>query len=52
MPTVKRFGNVKIHIPADDHFPRHFHIMGPGWAVWVLMETMEIRRGVLPPWSC
>lgn len=30
---------------ADDHYPPHFHIRGPGWNVSVDIATFEIIVG-------
>ena len=45
MPTVRRFGNCKIAIYADDHMPPHFHIEGRGFRALVEIDTMTVRAG-------
>lgn len=30
MPTVLRFGNLRVVIYSNDHRPAHVHIVGPG----------------------
>lgn len=45
MPTIRRFGNCKIAIYADDHLPPHFHIEGRGFRVVVEIETMAVLAG-------
>lgn len=46
MPTIKRFSKCKITIYADDHYPPHFHILGPDFAVQVELSSFEIMGGV------
>jgi len=45
MPTIRRFGNCKIAIYADDHLPPHFHIEGRGFRAVVEIATMAVRVG-------
>jgi Domain of unknown function (DUF4160) len=45
MPELMRFSNCKICIYADDHYPPHFHIHGPGWDVSVDLRTFGIMKG-------
>jgi Domain of unknown function (DUF4160) len=45
MPELKRFSNCKICMYADDHFPPHFHIRGPGWEVSVDLQSLVITVG-------
>jgi len=45
VPTIRRFGNCKITIYADDHMPVHFHIEGRSFRAIVEMETMMVRAG-------
>lgn len=48
MPTVFRFGRIKVAIYADDHNPPHFHILTPDHSAIVAIETLEITHGYLP----
>jgi hypothetical protein len=45
MPTIRRFGNCKIAIYADDRNPPHFHVEGRGFRAIVEIETLIIRAG-------
>lgn len=45
MPTIGRIGGLKIQVFADDHFPPHFHIVGPDFEVLVAMSDLSILRG-------
>lgn len=42
MGTIHRLGRVRIVVYAGDHAPPHFHIQGPGFAVAVDMDTLDI----------
>lgn len=45
MGTVYRLGKLRIVVYAGDHAPPHFHIQGPGFALAVAIESMEIIAG-------
>jgi hypothetical protein len=45
MGTVYRIGKLRIVVYAGDHAPPHFHIQGPGYALAVAIESMEIIAG-------
>lgn len=45
MPTVRRFRNSKLALYYGDHNPPHFHVVGPGFAVLVDIETLAIIGG-------
>ncbi len=38
MPTIKRFGNMRVFINTDDHGPPHVHVRGPGYIAKVGIE--------------
>lgn len=44
MPLVYRQSNWELRIYADDHYPPHFHIIGPGWSFKMDMETLTLQR--------
>lgn len=45
MPTIIKVGGLKVQVFADDHFPPHFHIVGPDFEVLVAMSSFSILRG-------
>ena len=45
MPTIQRFGAVKLCIYADDHRPPHFHIVGPDFQVLVRIADLVVFAG-------
>lgn len=45
MPTIVKFGNLKIQIFADDHNPPHFHVVTPDGEALVAIDTLEIIVG-------
>lgn len=47
MPTLAKIGRVQIRMFADDHLPPHFHIWTPDGEALVLIEGLELSRGVL-----
>ena len=49
MGRLHRIGNVVIRIIAGDHLPPHFHAIGPDFEAFIVIETLEIFRGSLPP---
>jgi len=44
MPTVLRIGSWRVMIYTTDHAPPHVHVMGPGWAVVVNLDPIEVRE--------
>jgi hypothetical protein len=45
MPTIISIGGLKIQVFADDHFPPHFHVVGPDFEVLVAMSDLSILKG-------
>ena len=45
MPTVAKIGGLKVQVFADDHYPKHFHIVGPDFEVVVAMSDLSILKG-------
>ncbi len=45
MPTVKRFGSVRVCVYADDHAPPHFHLIGRASELLVRIEDMTVVQG-------
>lgn len=45
MPTLERFGAVKVCMYADDHRPPHFHIVSPDFQVLVRIADLEVIEG-------
>jgi hypothetical protein len=45
MPTIISIGGLKIQVFADDHFPPHFHIVGPDVEVLVSISGLSILKG-------
>jgi hypothetical protein len=45
MPTIAWIGGLKVQVFADDHFPPHFHIVGPEFEVLVAMSDLSILKG-------
>jgi Domain of unknown function (DUF4160) len=48
MPTIHRLSRAKVCMYADDHEPPHFHLLGPGWAGVIDLDTLVICRGTIP----
>jgi Domain of unknown function (DUF4160) len=49
MPTLQRFGAVKVCMYADDHRPPHFHVVGPDFGVLVRISDLEVIAGGARP---
>jgi len=47
MPTIKRFGSIKIKIYGGDHNPPHVHVIDPAFAAQVAIADGEILNGTL-----
>ncbi len=45
MPTIKRIGNLKIQVFADDHYPWHCHVVSPDFEVLVSLDDLSILKG-------
>ena len=45
MPTIVKIGVFKVQVFPDDHYPRHFHIVGPDFEVVVAMSDVSILHG-------
>ena len=45
MPTLQRFGAVSVRMYADDHWPPHFHIVGPDFQVLVRISDLALIAG-------
>jgi hypothetical protein len=46
MPTLQRFGAASIRMYADDHRPRHFHVVGADFEVLVRISDLAIIAGM------
>ena len=44
MPTLKRFGNVRVVLWPNDHIPAHAHVFGPGYAARVNLEDLCVAE--------
>jgi Domain of unknown function (DUF4160) len=49
MPTIQRFGAVKLCMYADDHHPPHFHVVGPDFQVLVRIADLVVFAGEARP---
>jgi len=49
MPTLQRFGSVRLRMYADDHRPPHFHIVGPDFQVLVQISDLQLIAGQARP---
>ncbi|MBY4615714.1 MULTISPECIES: DUF4160 domain-containing protein [Rhizobium] len=45
MPVVVKFGNVKIHVYANDHNPPHFHVSTPDHDALILIADLTVLQG-------
>ncbi|MDB5523696.1 MAG: hypothetical protein JWM58_1459 [Rhizobium sp.] len=45
MPLMVRFGNVKLHIYADDHNPPHFHVSTPDHDALIQISDLSVLQG-------
>lgn len=48
MPTLARFGNIKIQMFADDHAPVHFHVRTPTSKAVVTLADLSCPRQAQP----
>ena len=44
MPTLKRFGKVRVVLWPNDHIPVHVHVFGPGYAARVDLDELAISE--------
>lgn len=49
MPTLQRFGAVKVCMYVDDHEPPHFHIVGPDFQVKLRISDLGVIAGQARP---
>ena len=49
MPTLVRFGRVKVQMFYGDHNPPHVHAYGGGHFSLIRIEDCEYLAGSLPP---
>jgi hypothetical protein len=49
MPTLQRFGAVKLCMYADDHHPPHFHVVGRDFQVLVRIADLVVFAGTARP---
>src|SRR5271166_1761293 len=45
MPTLHRLGSVSVRMYADDHYPPHFHIVGPDFQALVRISDFKVIAG-------
>jgi len=49
MPTLHRFGAVKLQVYPDDHRPPHFHVTAPDFQVLVRISDFRVIGGEARP---
>jgi len=49
MPIIAIVDGVKIQMFYDDHAPPHFHAVLGGKEAWIVIRTLEVLYGSLPP---
>lgn len=49
MPTVSAFRGVKVQLFWDEHPPPHFHVLHGGDDCSLVIDTLDIMEGELPP---
>ena len=49
MPTIAIVDGVKIQMFYDDHTPPHFHAVVGGQEVLIVIGSLDVLRGSLPP---
>jgi len=49
MPTIAIVDGVKIQMFYDDHAPPHFHATIGGEEAWIVIRSLEVLYGSLPP---
>ncbi|WP_228382229.1 DUF4160 domain-containing protein [Tistrella mobilis] len=45
MPTIVRFGNLKVQMFADDHNPPHFHLLTPDYEALIKLADFSVIAG-------
>ncbi|CAO3446669.1 hypothetical protein [Azospirillum argentinense] len=48
MGKLLRGTNWYLEVRGREHYPAHFHVVGPDFAALVSIETLEIRESDLP----
>lgn len=49
MPTIAIVDGVKIQMFYDDHAPPHFHATIGGEEAWIVIRSLDVLHGSLPP---
>ena len=49
MPEISRFFGIIIRMYFGDHPPPHFHAEYAGAQIKILIETLSVMEGILPP---
>ena len=49
MPEISRFLGIVIRMHFNDHNPPHFHVEYNEWDASIVIETLGIMEGRLPP---
>jgi len=49
MPTLALFFGITVRMYYDDHPPPHFHAYYAGESAQIVIETLEVLDGHLPP---
>ncbi|MDR0828684.1 MAG: DUF4160 domain-containing protein [Prevotellaceae bacterium] len=49
MPTISKFLGIVISMYFNDHNPPHFHAKYNDFRAEILIETLTLREGQLPP---
>lgn len=49
MPTVSAFRGVKVQLFWDEHPPPHFHVLHAEDDCSLVIDTLDVMEGELPP---
>lgn len=49
MPVIHKIDAIKILMYFDDHQPPHFHVQYNEFEALILIETLDVYSGYLPP---
>ena len=49
MPTIHTLGSIKIDVYSRDHLPPHFHVIYAEREALIIIRTLGIYAGSLPP---
>jgi len=49
LPKVSEFFGISVYVYYDDHPPPHFHATYGGQEVVILIDSLRVSRGRLPP---